>query len=135
MEQIAEESMKPKRNSLLRLFFSGGSSHKLSLLEMVERELFRKDRQLRFNYCTRQSAKLAWMRDHRSVEICRALNEIGDFKLMSKHGRSWLHGRGCVRPGSPIRLVQLTNKYRGRVGGRNVRAKPIRKKSQRPDHI
>ena len=119
------------------LFFKLEAAHKQSLASIVENQRYRRDRQERFNYCSRQTARRAWMRDHRSIEICRFFNEIGDYKLKAKHGRQWLHGRGCIRPGTPMRAIPLTNVSRMRVSADRgqSRQKPQRKRPRKPGHI
>lgn len=136
MKNYPWKTMKPKRTTLLTGFFRGDSEHKHKRIEMMENQSFRLARQQKFNYGTRQAAKVVWGKDHRKLEICRYGRRLSNYRLIGKTGRRWLYGRSCIRPGSPIRAMSLTNRLRMRFSGTQYRARRVIKRIyQRPSHI
>lgn len=136
MKNYPGKTMKPKRTTLLTAFFAEESEHKRKHIEMMENQSFRLARQQKFNYGTRQAAKVVWGKDHLKLEIFRYGRRLSNYRLIGKTGRRWLYGRNCIRPGSPIRAMSITNRFRMRFGGTQYRVRRVcNRRHDRPWHI
>ena len=121
--------MKLQSTSIFNFFYKDEPAEIQKRAIEMQNQRYRLGRQQKFNVCTGKR----YSKDKKVEQWCFK-HRRSTFRLACKNGRQMLHGRSCVRPGSPIRNMPLRSQWdRIKIRGNSVHHRRLNKIQEKSD--